>query len=721
LNHSDRYAKIFLNIIQRRKKMHKGMKITGIIILCFFLLVFVAAFVLPYLISLDKYKGMVEAKLEEALQRDCSLGKLRITILPTIGAKIQDLVISNPSGFSQTPLLSLETLKVRVKIIPLLFGKKEIAGLTLRHPEIFIEKDPRGRINIPYMETTSTSERKGTLKSGKVKTEESKALQGLSLTKASIRDGKFIYLDRSTTPQRRTEIEQIDLDLKDLSLEKKIQYKLSLQWPPGAVSLDGWAGPLGKTIDIKSIPLEGRLRVDFPKLDDLMKKLTGEGESTMQGALKADVDFKGDTGSSLMAQGEILLKNFSLGEKGKRTIEDLDIELRPEFSLTGGAERLELTATLLLDKTPLLINGLFRDLQRKPVGKLTLSSQQGIDLEALGPKFPAMQEAVNVKGKLDLTGDLIVPGQGTPLFSLDANSPRMDITLAKKKKGKEQQASPQAPPEKKPTATKQPQKPSVLDARGSFRVKEGTFEGSEFKDLICMGEMQSGEVKITRFSFGAFDGTLEGTGNINISQEPSAYHIKTRVTGVDANAILSTLASWKGMMKGTFNGDITLAGEGLSLDSIKKNLTGNGTVQVKEGELTWVNLVGRIVQALGGKGLEKEKTTFEDLTGDFTVQNGMITLPNLLISQEDMDLKLWGDIGLDMKLKMDGEAHLPQSVTGDLSGKGWRFFSDDQGRLTIPFSLKGNVQDPKVGISTRLIEQGVKGVLEEFIKKQQNK
>jgi hypothetical protein len=74
-----------------------------------------------------------------------------------------------------------------------------------------------------------------------------------------------------------------------------------------------------------------------------------------------------------------------------------------------------------------------------------------------------------------------------------------------------------------------------------------------------------------------------------------------------------------------------------------------------------------------------------------------------------------------MQLKMEGEAHLPQSVTGDLSGKGWRFFSDDQGRLTIPFTLRGDIQDPKVGISTRLIEEGVKGVLEEFLQKKRKK
>jgi hypothetical protein len=462
----------------------------------------------------------------------------------------------------------------------------------------------------------------------------------------------------------------------------------------------------------------GRLRADFPELDGLMKKLRGEGAGAIEGALQADLNFEGDTGSTLKAQGEILLKDLSVGEKGERAIEDLDILLRPEADLTGGAERLQLTATLLIDKTPLLINGLFRDLQRRPVGKLTLSSQQGIDLDALGPKFPALHQAVTIKGKLDLTGDFILPGQGTPLLSLDANSPRMDIALAQKKK----RATKEAPaPQKKTAGGKQSPQRSPFDARGSFRVKEGTFEGTAFKDLICRGEMQGGEVRITRFSFAAFKGTLEGAGNINMAREPSPYRITTKVTGVDVNALLSTLTSWKGMMKGTFTGDIALGGTGLSLDSIKKNLSGDGTVQVKEGELTWLNLIGRIVQAFGGKGWGKDKTTFEDLIGNFTVRNGRISIPNLRISHEDMDIRLFGDIGLDSTVKMEGEAHLPQSVTGDLSGKGWRFFSDNQGRLTIPFSLKGDVKDPKVGISTRFIEQGVKGALQEFIKKKRNK
>jgi AsmA protein len=290
--------------------------------------------------------------------------------------------------------------------------------------------------------------------------------------------------------------------------------------------------------------------------------------------------------------------------------------------------------------------------------------------------------------------------------------------LAEKKKGQEKET---APPKKKPTQEKQAAQRSPLDVQGKVNVKKGSFQGTDFHDLLIAGEMRGGALKITQFTCAAFEGILEGGGSFNMAQEPSPFSMKTRVTGVDANALLSSITSWKGMMKGKLNGEVSLGGAGFSLDTLKKNLTGKGTVQMKEGELTWLNLIGRIVQAVGGKGWGQEKTTFEDLTSSFTVKNGMVSLPNLLISQKDMDLRLWGDIGLDMKLKIEGEAHLPPSVTGDLSGKGWRFFADDKGRLAIPFTLQGDVKDPKVGISTRLIEQGVKGVLEEFLKKKQKK
>jgi len=619
--------------------MKKGMKITGIIILSFVLLVIAAAFILPYLVSLDKYKGIVEEKVGQALHRDCSIGKLRISILPTLGARIENVVISNPPGFSQTPLLSLKALKVRVKVIPLLFGRKEIAGLTLDRPVVFIEKDPQGRLNIPYMEQAGKSERRGTLESGRVKTDESKALQGLSLSKASIKGGKFIYLDRTTTPANRTEIEEIDFDLRDLSLDRRIQYKLSLQWSPNEISLEGWVGPLGRTIDLKNIPLQGRLQVNFPDLASLMKKLSGGEAATLQGALKADLSFEGKKGSSFKTQGAI-------------TMNDLIVS-----------------------------------------------------------------QAIRLKGVVALTGDLTVPVQGNPLFSLEADSSHFDIALVEKKKGAEKET----PSKKKPGGEKQTAHKGGLDVRGRLKIKEGTFQGTDFRNLLVVGEMRGGVVRLTQFTCAAFKGTVEGDGSFDMADDPSPFRMKAKVTEVDVDTLVNAFSSSKNTLKGKLNGEVALGGVGLSFDAFKKSLTGNGNMRIKDGEIPWLNLINRLVQALGGKGGGKEKTTFDDLSTAFTVKNGMVSVPNLLLSEKDTAIKLSGDIGLDSTLKLEGEAHLPPSVTGDLTGKGWSFFMDDKGRLTIPFTLRGALKDPKVGISTKLLEQGVKGVLEEFLQKKQRK
>lgn len=693
--------------------MKKGTKIAAIVLSCLFLLLVAAAFILPYLIRLDRYKGMIEARVGEALERKVSLKGLRITILPTLGAKIDDLVISNPSEFSPTPFLSIQALQVRVKLLPLLVGRKEVAGLTLQEPKVFVERDKRGRLNIPLMEEKIRKTRRGSLKTGRVKGAESKALRGLYLSRASIEGGDFVYLDRSTTPARRIEIEAIDLNLKDLSLEKKVKYHVSLKWAPGDVSVEGWLGPLGETTDLKRIPLEGVVRVEFPRLEYLMKELAQGKGPAIQGGLKGDLNFQGNIGSSLKVHGAIFLNAFSLGEKTDRLIYDLDLTLRPEAVLSWEKEELTLTSNVQIEETPFQIEGGFSNLQRKPSGKLTFSSAKGIVLEQWSPKFPPLQKAVNLKGKLSLKGDLRIPHDGIPSLFLEADSSQMEISLVKKEKKKEQGTS----QERETKEGERVREPSRLDVKGRFRVKDGKFQGVGFHDLFLAGEMRGDELAIERFSLTVLGGKLEGSGGFNRAKSPAPFHMKTHMTEIDVNAVLNNLTSWKGMIKGRLDGRMSLQGTGLSLASLKRDLTGSGRLQIREGELSWLNIVAQIVRAMGGKGWGREKTTFDNLAFSFAVQRGKLSLPDVLLSHKDMEMRMWGDMDLNLKLQMEGEAHLPPSATKDLSEKGWRYFKDKKGRLTIPFSLKGNLKDPEVRISARLIEKGIEGVLEEFLRK----
>lgn len=683
--------------------MKSRWKTTGILLLSLILLVVVAAIVLPFVITLDRYKGIIEKEMEGALERDCTIGGLRLTILPRLGVKVYDLVISNPKGYSETPFLSLKALKVRVKILPLFFGRKEIASLTLDRPSLLIEKDPKGVLNIPII---GEMRGRGEIK-GKVKTKESSALQKISLDRGAIREGRFTYLDRTTPTPSRTEISGIDLDIWDLSVEKRIRYRISLKAAGGTLSLAGWLGPVGETIDLEALPIQARLEGNLPKLRQLAR-------GDIDGALRARLDLQGNTSTSLKLQGEVSLHELCVGEKGKRALEGLDLRLRPEAQLSEGGSLLILKGTLAIGEALIKFQGRFHDLLKSASGKVDFSAPQGIDLARLSSYFPPLVQAVGLKGNISLDGAFTLSPRGNPLLTINAQSPRLEITLkgTKKEQGK---SRPSSPKQEGGKGT------APVDATARLAVKEGVLQGSDFKDLLVTAELRSGQLQIDRFTCTVFGGKIEGAGSYGMVATPSPFRLQARLAGVDVDALFKALVSTKGLLKGRLSGDLAMSGKGFDLDNLKKDLTGHGTVAIKDGEFTPLDLIGGIVHALGGKITGDKKTTFDNLSTRFAIKDGAIELPNITIAQRESELRLRGGIGLDGKVALDGEAHLPTSLTGDLTGKGWRFFADERGRLAIPFTLSGALDDLKINISSqRLLEQGVKGALEELLQRRRH-
>jgi len=693
--------------------MKRWIKIVSIILFCFFLILITAAFTLPYLINLDRYRGMIETKLEQIIARKVSLGKLRITILPTLGAKIEDVVISNPPGFSSTPFLSLQALKVRVKLLPLLVGKKEITGLSFHHPKIVVERDKGGTLNIPLMEKNKTKVLRKPSKGGTGKQEESTILQGFYLSTTSITGGSFIYLDKSIMPERRIQIDTIDLNVSDLSLEQRVRYDLSVKWAHGDLLVEGWLGPLGKTLDLRKLPMEGRLRARFPSLGALMRDLTGTSEIVLEGSSEGNLSFAGNVGSTLKVQGEIDMKVPSLQKEGERIIQNLNLLLRPTATMSWSKGEVKLNSIVQLEKTILQMEGEFKNLHNKPSGTLTFSSKKGIDLDKLGHTFPLLQKEATLKGDLALSGNLRISPKNAPFLSLEADSSKIEIRLVKKPKEKKEGDSQKKRTKKEKKTTEH----TRFDMRGSLRVKDGTFQGVDVQDLLLVAEMRGDTIKIEKFSFKAFGGKMDGLGELERGKEPHPFQMSTQVTKVDTSALLHELFSMKEMIRGNLYGNISLKGEGLSIASLKKDLTGKGTVKISHGELPWLNIINQIVQGLGSKEWGKEKTRFENLSTSFTIQQGQISLPDILISNKDTEIKLRGDVGLNLQMRMEGEAHLPSSATKSLAGKEWVYLKDERGRLTIPFTLNGEFRNPRVGISTKLIERGLEGVLKELFQK----
>ena len=108
----------------------------------------VVALVAPSFIDWNQYKGEIEAQAKAATGRSIVIaGEVDLSVLPAPALSADDIRIANIEGGAADNLITLESLRVRVALTPLLGGRVEVTSITLVRPVIELEALADGRVN----------------------------------------------------------------------------------------------------------------------------------------------------------------------------------------------------------------------------------------------------------------------------------------------------------------------------------------------------------------------------------------------------------------------------------------------------------------------------------------------------------------------------------------------------------------------------------------------
>ncbi len=166
-------------------------------------LLLLAGIAVVFLVDVNVYKSRIESAVSGALGMEFRIrGKAGIRLLPPAGVSFSDLQLRNRG----TDLASAETLKVGVKLLPLLSRRVEITELILENPVFRIEKEAAGRFNTwtpPALKKPGEKEPEG---------------QGIPLAVASaaVKNGTLVYVDQKDGA--KADISGVELTVDDLSL-----------------------------------------------------------------------------------------------------------------------------------------------------------------------------------------------------------------------------------------------------------------------------------------------------------------------------------------------------------------------------------------------------------------------------------------------------------------------------------------------------------------------
>ena len=122
---------------QPRRRFPKRLLIIGGILAA---VLVVAAVALPYLIDVNQYRGLIQSKAEEAIGRKVTLGVMSLSILPSIGIRVESPEVEG--------LLKADSLVVGVRLLPLLLSDTiDVRKVVLDRPSITVTRDAAGRWN----------------------------------------------------------------------------------------------------------------------------------------------------------------------------------------------------------------------------------------------------------------------------------------------------------------------------------------------------------------------------------------------------------------------------------------------------------------------------------------------------------------------------------------------------------------------------------------------
>jgi len=314
--------------------MNKMIKWIGIIVGSMAVLIILVLIIVPFFFDIQKFKPTIEQQITKAAGRTFTIGgDIKLSLFPLAGLSFSDVHLGNPDGFTEKDFISVKSLDVKVKFLPLLSKDIQVKRFVIIGPRIVLEKTKNAGASWQGIGKKDAEVEKAQEGSGM-------KIKGLSVAEFSVSEGELLYIDQATGT--RKEIKALTIELKDVSLERPLKLAVSANVDGKTVSIEGEAGPIGKE------PGKGAMTVDLSvKAMDALS-ITIQGSATdVASKPKFDLNISAENFSPRdLING--LMSDFKLNTKDPEVLKTMSARMK----IKGSTENIDISdGTIELDQS----------------------------------------------------------------------------------------------------------------------------------------------------------------------------------------------------------------------------------------------------------------------------------------------------------------------------------------------------------------------------------
>jgi AsmA protein len=574
------------------------------------------------LVNPNAYKGRIAAAVRESTGRELKLqGDIKLSVIPWVALELGPASLGNPPGFSDEPFLSFSHASVRVRLLPLLRQRLEVARVEVEGLDLRLRKNAAGRGNWQGAEPEQPPTKSDVGHSDA-------ALRLESLANIRIDNGRVTY--------EGITIEKFNLETGSLASDRHIPVNLVFDANRASV---GEQLSLNAKFNLSQDAAQKPLRFSAVHASGTLNRSGDERPAHWElSAPEIDVNV---TEQTLAAQA------FDLSYSGAHLAGSAQAtKIIDDLSVTGS---LNLAPLVLREMEPRLGFSLPKTRDPKALSQLSATADFAYDSIALALTHLQLRlDDTQIQGNLKL---LIGDSQALQ-FDLAVDQIDLDRYRAP-------EVAVVAPQSASPAAVAQPGK--ILDAMGTLTIKSARFARLDLSNVRVTVAAKGNVMHLSPIEAQVDGGRSSGDITLDNRGATPMLSVDEQLTGIDMARLLANTAG-KGRLSGRATLNLQATARGTSVDAVLKTLTGHLDANLADGALEGID-VGyelSLAQALIDKSAAPARastghTPFQAFKLSSQISNGVAETHDLTIASQAIKVAGQGSAnlatkGIDFKL-----------------------------------------------------------------------